>query len=108
MSKHTKGPWLACVSDGGHLVVGPDGYAVCALPSFVRGLDEQAANTELIAIAPDLLYRLAQLVSVVRRSDVENIDAGTVDSDEFDAALEEAETLLELLAESGVTVGEVS
>jgi len=68
MPKQTKGPWIPHVTDGGHLVVGPDGYAVCALPCIVRG----------------------------------------VDSDEFDAALEEAETLLALLAESGVTVGEVS
>lgn len=108
MPKQTKGPWIPHVADGGHLIVGHDGYAVCALPCIVRTVEEQAANAELIAMAPDLLCRLAVLVKVVRRSDVEAVDAGGVDSDEYDTALEEAETLLELLAESGVTVGEVS
>jgi len=108
MSKQTKGPWIPHVTDGGHLVVGPDGYAVCALPCFVRGVEEVAANAELIAMGPDLLYRLSVLVGVVRRSDVEKSPEEAVDSDEFDAALEEAETLLALLAESGVSVGEVS
>lgn len=108
MPKQTKGPWIPHVTDGGHLVFGPDGYAVCALPCIVRGVEEVAANAELIAMGPDLLYRLSALVKVVRRSDVEAADAGGVDSDDYDAALEEAETLLALLAESGVTVGEVS
>jgi len=108
MPKFTKGPWIPVVSDGGHIITGPDGYAVCALPCIVRTAEEQLANAELIAMAPDLLYRLAELVDVVRRSDVENIDANPVDSDDWDAALEEAETLLQLLAESGITPGEAS
>ena len=53
-------------------------------------------------MGPDLLYQLAQLVEVVRRGEID------VGANRFSAALEEAETLLALLAESGVTVGEVS
>lgn len=103
MSKFTQGPWIPVVADGGHLVVGPDGYAICALPSITRPLEEQNANAELIAMAPDLLYRLVKLVDVVRRA-----PKNEVDSDEFVTDLEEAETLIELLAESGITVGEAS
>lgn len=108
MTTHTKGPWIPHVADGGHLVVGPDGNAVCALPCFVRSVEEVAANAELIAMAPDLLYRLAELVRVMRSLDAMNGNYSSYQEDEYDAALEEAETLLELLAESGVTVGEVS
>lgn len=71
MSQHTQGPWMACVADAGHLVVGPDGYAVCALPAIVRTPDEQSANAELIAMAPNLLVRLAHLVDVMPRADAE-------------------------------------
>lgn len=106
MSKQTKGPWIPHVADGGHLVVGHDGYAVCALPCIVRTVEEQAANAELIAMAPDLLCRLAVLVKVARA----DLDDGfwRTEWEEAWIAVEEAETLLELLAESGVTVGEVS
>lgn len=108
MTTYTKGPWIPVVADGGHLVVGQDGYAICALPSITRPLEEQHANAELIAMGPDLLYRLTQLANYVRRSDADNVGAEPVDADAFDIALEEAETLLELLAESGITAGEVA
>ena len=107
MPKQTKGPWIPHVADGGHLVVGHDGYAVCALPCIVRTVEEQAANAELIAMAPDLLYRLAVLVDAVRRMELDD-EKLRVTEEELVSAIEEAETLLELLAESGVTVGEVS
>lgn len=107
MPKQTKGPWIPHVADGGHLVVGHDGYAVCALPCIVRTVEEQAANAELIAMGPDLLYRLAVLVDAVRRMELDD-EKLRVTEEELVSALEEAETLLELLAESGVTVGEVS
>lgn len=108
MSTHTPGPWIPVVADGGALVTAPDGYAVCALPSLVRDPAENLANAELIAMAPDLLRRLVDLASVVRRSGIDSIDAEPVDADEYESALDEAETLIELLAESGVTVGEPS
>lgn len=108
MSKHTQGPWIPCVADGGFFVAGADGHAVCALPCFVRTVEEVAANADLIAMAPDLLYRLAWLVDVVRRSDVDLNPEECVDSEEYDAALEEAESLLDMLAESGITVGDPS
>jgi len=107
MTTHTQGPWLPVVADGGHLVVGPDGYAICALPSITRPLEEQNANAELIAMAPDLLYRLAALVGAVRRMEVDD-EQLRVTEEELVPAIEEAETLLELLAESGVTPGEVA
>ena len=108
MPKQTKGPWIPHVTDGGPLVVGPDGYAVCALPCIFRGVDEQAANAELIAMGPDLLYRLSALVKAARQIDSFDAQVESYNEDDYDAALEEAETLLALLAESGVTVGEVS
>ena len=105
MSEHTQGPWIPYVADGGHLVVGPDGYAVCALPSFGRGVDEQAANAELIAMAPDLLYRLQRLATHCRLFSFDDIRMTAAG---LDAALGEAETLLDLLSEAGVTAGEKS
>jgi len=106
MTTQTKGPWIPVVADGGHLVIGPDGYAICALPAITRPLEEQNANAELIGMAPDLLYRLAALVKVAR----EDLDDGfwRTEGEAAWIAVEEAETLLELLAESGVTVGEVA
>ena len=108
MSQHTQGSWMACVADAGHLVVGPDGYAVCALPAIVRTPDEQSANAELIAMAPNLLVRLAHLVDVMPRADAEFGSGEIVYVDDYGAALEKAQTLLDLLAESGVIPGETS
>lgn len=98
MTTHTKGPWIPAVADGGALIIGPDGYAICALPCFARPLAENLANAELIAMAPDSLFRLAELAGALRNGN----------DDDVVAALDEAETLIDLLAESGVTVGEPS
>ena len=97
MTTHTQGPWIPVVADGGPLVVGPDGYAVCALPCFARPAAENLANAELIAMAPDLFLRLAELAGALRNY-----------NDAAAAAAKEAEALIDLLAESGATVGEPS
>ena len=98
MTTHTQGPWIPAVADGGTLIIGPDGYAICALPCFARPAAENLANAELVAMAPDLLFRLAELAGALRNGS----------DDDIVAALDEAETLIALLAESGATVREPS
>lgn len=98
MTTHTQGPWIPVVADGGPLVVAPDGYSICALSCFARPPAENLANAELVAMAPDLLGRLAELAGALRNGS----------DDDIVAALDEAQTLIDLLAESGATVGEPS
>lgn len=101
MSKHTQGPWMAVTMDGGRVVLDTDGAPVCALPdNLKRSAEEMAANAELIALAPELFRSVGELVAMMRASDVEKVGCGiTCDSDDWDAALEEAQALLDLLAE---------
>jgi len=109
MSKHTQGPWIPRVADGGYLITALDGRTVCALPTIVHSFAEQAANAELIAMAPDLLSSLAEIVDAVRRTSFArglDDERPVMTDDEFDAALDEALALLDLLAEPGVTVEE--
>lgn len=111
MSKHTPAFWHACAADGGHLVVGYDGKAICGIPeNFGRSHEERQANTELIAKAPDLLEDLSAIVEINRRFVDFSMGKATIypTVDEFCNVLEDAETLLALLAESGVTPGEVA
>jgi len=105
MRTNTQGPWIVCVADGGYLITGGDGRTVCALPTICHSHREQAANAKLIAMAPDLLASLAEIVHSRRRADTGSLDAGFA---AFAAAFEEAQALLDLLAEAGVTVGDPS
>lgn len=103
MSKHTKAPWMAVAMEDGHVVVGPDGYAVCGLPHIARTTDEATANAELIALAPELFRSVCELVAVMRASDVEANPGKSCASDAWDAALDDAQALLDLLAEADIS-----
>ncbi len=110
MTTHTPGPWIQSTYDYGYIVSGPDGYAICSVADIPRSDAINLANAELITMAPDLLFRLALLVDAWRRllrasADGEDL---IVAISEVGTALGEAEALLDLLAESGVTVGEPS
>lgn len=108
MSKYTKGPWMAVDLDGGRLVVDTDGAPICALPTIKRSAEEVAANAELIALAPELFRAVCELVAVMRASDVESEPFQSLDSDTWDAALDEAQALIDLLADEGVTPEEAA
>lgn len=69
--KHTPGPW-ELKQFGGPQISGPKGYAVCTMwgalsVSELRGQD--AANSRLIAAAPDLLAALSSAVKWLAISD---------------------------------------
>lgn len=92
--------------EDGHVVVGPDGYAVCGLPHIARTTDESTANAELIALAPELFRSICELVAVMRASDVEANPGKTCDSDAWDTALDDAQALIDLLAEDDASLVE--
>ena len=113
MSTNTQGPWIPAVNDDGPCVLDAYGYTICNLPSMIGiglSMEEQRINAELIAMAPDLLFRLVAVVGAWRRV----LRASAAGEDpivaigEVGTALGGADALLNLLAESGVTVGEPS
>lgn len=106
MSKHTKAPWMAVTMEDDYVVVGLDGYAICGLPHIARTTDETKANAELIALAPELFRSVCELVAVMRASDVEANPGKSCDSDAWDAALDDAQALIDLLAEDDANLVE--
>lgn len=105
MSKHTKAPWIVGVWGEGHIVLDADGAPVCAMPGNLnRSAEEAAANAELVALAPELFRSVCELVAVMRASDVEVNPGKSCDSDAWDAALDDAQALLDLLAEDDVSL----
>lgn len=67
MSKHTPGPWLINPHDK-ISIIGPDGFTIanCRNSSFHRNApnyDRQEANARLIAMAPELLEALRNIVN---------------------------------------------
>jgi len=82
-----------------------DGWPVCAVarPRTDNASDEQEALANLIALAPELYAQLATLVDMVRRCDAEltRFPEAYCSDDEYDAALDDAQALLDLLADAG-------
>ena len=92
--------------DGGHLVLDADGALICALPDGERPAEVVAANAELIALSSDLYRSVRNLVAVMRASCVETSHGKSCDSDDWDAALEDAQSLIDLLADDCVVLDE--
>lgn len=89
---------------GTGIIRAADGSVVCVLPA--ENYDDPAnleRNAAVLALAPELGKALSVLVSVMRRSDVEQSPGAVCDSEEWDAALDDAQSLLDLLAEDGVS-----
>jgi hypothetical protein len=89
---------------GTGIIRAADGSVVCVLsaPNYENPADLEH-NAALIALAPELGQALSALVSVMRKSDVEQSPGADCDSEEWDAALDDAQSLLDLLAEDGVS-----
>lgn len=105
MSQHTQAPWMAVAMDGGRVVIDTAGAPVCALPDNLRrDAEEMAANAELIALAPELFSCVGDLVDALLALRGAAIVSGMpIDLEGSDAALDDAQALLDLLAEAGIT-----
>lgn len=104
-------PWWADIGDEAIVIRDCDGKAICVMPR-ADGLQErhdQEAIAQLIAVSPELFADQHVLIDVMIRSDVERFpDTELIEcsEEEWDGALEEAQALLDLLAEDGMTLGE--
>lgn len=108
MAAQTNAPWWADKSDEVTIIRGPEGDSICAMKRNTgdRLPEEQDANASLIALAPELFRSVCDLVSAMRKSDVEAAPGESCPSDLWDDALEDAQALLDLLAEEGVFLDE--
>ena len=110
MTPVTNHPWWADPCDEFAVIRDKDGKAVCMIPRAddVNERLAQDAVAELIALAPELFCRLHELASMVHRCDpeyVHRLEVPHCTDGEWDVALDDAQALLDLLAESGVTMG---
>ena len=106
MGAYTNGPWWADATADVIVVRDSTGDSICGLNKVTgdRLPGEQEANAALISMAPELFRAVCELVDVMRSSDVEAKPPRTCDSDDWDHALDEAEALIELLNEEGVSL----
>lgn len=106
-------PWWADIGDEAIVIRDCDGKAICAMPRAddLQERDNQEAIAQLLAMAPEAFANLYALLDVMRRSDPE-LTEGTALSpcsdEDWLMALAEGQALIELLAEDGMTLGEVS
>lgn len=109
MTPATNHPWWADGGDDVIVIRDRDGDSVFAMkrPDDANERINQEALAELIALAPELFVRLSELVHMVHRCDpafVSQFDVPQSTDADWDVALEDAQALLDLLAESGVTM----
>lgn len=102
--KYTNPPWWIDADDEVIIIRGTDGDSICAMRRNTgdRLPEEQDANAALISLAPELFRAVSDLMRVMRASDIEQSVSEGVTGDELDEAIEEAQALIDLLAESGV------
>lgn len=75
MNKHTPGPWTVGTKTWSSHVIAPSKFGPHPLAVFSgRGRDEDDANAQLTAAAPDLLEALEDLLAQVGRSDAIDTD----------------------------------
>jgi len=102
MGAHTDPVWMADFpGDGATVIRGLDSKPICSVPHF-RPHMETAANVALIELAPELFRSVCELVAVMRASDVKA--ATTCTTDDWDAALDDAQSLIDLLADDLVFI----
>lgn len=106
VATYTNPPWYKDGNDEIIVIRGSDGDSICAMRRATgdRLPEEQDANAALIYLAPELFRAVCDLVSVMRRTDVETAPSETVDSEEWDAALDDAQALIDLLSDEGVLI----
>ena len=67
--KHTPGPWSIKWGDGRATIKADDGHGKLAVvyirPSVTENVAEYSANADLIALAPDLAAKLAEIATSI-------------------------------------------
>lgn len=106
MANYTQPPWFKDGNDEVIIIRGSDGDSIAAMRRATgdRLPEEQDANAALMYLAPELFRAVVDLVAVMRKSDVDTSADGGIDSEALDSALEDAESLIDLLADEGVKV----
>ncbi len=106
MANYTSPPWAADRPGHGLTAIrDKDGDVVCLIP-HKNSEEEVAGNAALVSLAPELFRSVHDLLMVMRKSDAEI--GGTCSGEEWDNAVDDAEALLEMLAEDGVTIAEAA
>jgi hypothetical protein len=112
--KNYQTPWQVKPGRVSHTVHDRDGQPICTLPPFewsrAIDLDAQRRCAQLMAMAPELLHHLATLLDVMRRADREftaSQDLPLTTDDEWTAALDDAGSLIDLLADEGIVAGSI-
>lgn len=116
MAGYTQPAWLT--EHGNYIAIRDfaSGNVIALLPTdtAIRPLKETTGNAELIALAPELFRSVCELTRLTRQIIDLKISGGTPDDltfslcEEFDVALDDGEALIELLADSGISLEETS
>lgn len=66
--KHTPGPWKL-INTGENIFIGPDQFMTAAYIAKASGFDSQErdANARLIAVAPEMLHALKEVLVLIER-----------------------------------------
>lgn len=106
MAEYTNPPRFKDGNDEVIIIRGSDGDSICAMKRATgdRLPEEQDANATLMYLAPELFRAVVDLVSVMRKSDVEIDQQTECTGEEWDRALDDAESLINLLGDEGVTI----
>jgi hypothetical protein len=106
-------PWRVEAGRVSHTVHDGAGQPICTLPPFewsrALDLDAQRRCALLMSMAPELLQHLALLLDVMHRTDREltsSHDLPLTTDEEWKSALDDAGSLIELLADESVVVGD--
>jgi hypothetical protein len=107
-------PWTVKRGIACHIVADGEGVPIAWMlltrPMSSTSSEDQAKAATLMAMAPELLKHLAVLADFGRRSDFEdamNQELPLPTKDEWQAALEDAQFLLAMLAEEGIVAGDI-
>lgn len=107
MASYTNPPWFKDGDEEIIIIRGSDGDSICAMRRETgdRLPGEQDANAALMYLAPELFRAVVDLVAVMRKADAEAAPyRGCVSSEEWDSALDDAQALIDLLADEGVKI----
>jgi len=102
-------PWYVDPGRVSHTVRDSDGAPIVCLPPFEwdRSVPMEVQNkaAQLIALVPEILHNWLQLLDIMRRTDREftnSLDVPLATDEEWDAALDDAQALFDLLGDEGV------
>jgi hypothetical protein len=91
--KHTPGPWVVTDTirrEGVCKVSGPNGRGLVAIVGNGFNIGSYAADSRLIAAAPDLLASLIELLEPLERASAEMVSHGLVADENAEAAFDRA------------------